>query len=113
MHTIDAQNKTIGRVATEAAKFLMGKDAPSFERHIAPETKVHIINAAQAKIHQKKLEQKIYKSYSGHPGGLKERSMQEVLDKKGYGELFRKAVHGMLPANRLRKPMMKNLIITE
>ena len=113
MHTIDAQNKTIGRVATEAASLLMGKNSATFARHMAPEVKVHIVNASHAKVHYKKLDQKIYKRFSGYPGGLKERTMQEVIEKKGYGELFRNAVYGMLPANRLRSTMMKNLIVTE
>lgn len=113
MHTIDAQNKTIGRVSSEAAKLLMGKDSASFVRNQAPNVKVHIVNASQAKIHPKKLDQKIYKRFSGYPSGLKERTMELVIEKKGYGELFRKAIQGMLPANKLRSTMMKNLIVTE
>ncbi len=112
-YTIDAQNKTIGRVATEAASILMGKNSPDFERHIVSKNKVYITNASQVKISQKKLNQKKYKRYSGYPSGLKERALKEVIVKKGYGEVFRSAVYGMLPSNKLRKPMMKNLFIED
>jgi len=112
-HTIDAQNKSIGRVASEAAVFLMGKDTPAYKRNIPPTVTVKIINTSKANIHPKKKEQKMYKSYSGYPGGLKERSMEHVLENKGYSELFRTAVKGMLPKNKLQTVMMKNLKVSE
>ena len=112
-HTIDASNRAIGRVASEAAVLLMGKDTPSFRKNVAGTSVVTIINASKIKYNPKKLEEKIYRSYSGHPGGLKERTMQDVINVKGYKGLFEKAVYGMLPANRLRSILMKNLIITE
>lgn len=112
-HTIDATNKSIGRVATEAAVFLMGKDTLMFRRNIAPIVKVIISNTSKAKISSQKMKNKTYSSYSGYPGGLKTISMEEMIEKKGYTEVFRKSVYGMLPVNKLRKTMMKNLIIEE
>lgn len=110
---IDASNKSIGRVASEAALLLMSKDNVSYQRNVAPDIKVIINNASNALIHPKKMTDKMYKSYSGYPGGLKEVPMEKVIDKKGYSELFRKAVYGMLPTNKLRARMMKNLTINE
>ncbi len=112
-YTIDAQNKKLGRVASEAAKILMGKNRADFVRNAIPDVKVKITNASKADILNKKLQEKTYKSYSGYPGGLKERKMKKTVDDKGYKEAFRKAVYGMLPTNKLRPKMIKNLIITE
>ena len=112
-YKIDATGKVIGRVATEAATALMGKDTVTYKANVAPAIKVYIENAGKAKIGLKKLEQKQYKSFSGHPGGLRLRTMKEVIHKHGYGRLFEHAVYGMLPSNKLRSIYMKNLIITE
>ncbi len=112
-YKIDASNKSIGRVASEVAVFLMGKNTPQFQRNINPDIKVKILNASKVKITQKKKKEKRYQRYSGYPGGLKTRTMEEVINKKGYKEVFEKAVYGMLPSNRLRKGMMKNLIIND
>lgn len=112
-HTIDAKDKALGRVATAAAVFLMGKDDPAFQRNVAPNVKVKILNASKAKISQKKMQEKTYQNYSGYPGGRKVFTMEKLIEKKGYEEVFRKAVRGMLPSNKLRAVMMKNLIITE
>ncbi len=112
-YKIDASNRAVGRVATEAAMFLMGKNTPEFQRHISPKVKVIISNVSKAKITQKKMKEKEYQRYSGYPGGLKKRTMEEVITKKGYKEVFEKAIYGMLPANRLRSGMMKNLVIND
>jgi len=112
-YKIDATGKIIGRVASQAAKVLMGKDSVNYKANVAPAIKVHIEHAAKAKISPQKLEQKEYKSFSGHPSGLKIRTMQEVIDKHGYEKLFENAVYGMLPSNKLRSVYMKNLIVTE
>lgn len=112
-HTIDATDKSLGRIATQAAVFLMGKDTPSFQRNVAPAVKVTIENASKAKISAKKMKEKTYKRYSGYPGGLKEMNMEKVIEKKGHEEVFRKAVRGMLPSNKLRPIMMKNLTVKE
>jgi large subunit ribosomal protein L13 len=112
-YTIDAKGKKLGRVAQEAASILMGKNTPAFERNVVADHKVAIINASLADIDVTKLETKEYDSYSGHPGGLKMEKMKRVVEKKGYGEAFRLAIEGMLPANRIAKQMMKNLKVTE
>ncbi len=112
-HIIDAQNKKLGRIASEAAKILMGKNRVDFVRNAIPEITVKIINAGKIDITNKKLSTKTYKNYSGYPGGLKETSMKKLVADKGNKEAFKKAVSGMLPKNKLRDRMMKNLIITE
>ena len=91
----------------------MGKNLPSFSRNSAPNVRVEIVNASKIKNTVEKVSDKKYLRYSGYAGGLKERTMQEVIDKKGYQEVFEKAIQGMLPANKLRPIMMKNLIITD
>lgn len=112
-YTLDAQEKSIGRVATEAAVVLMGKNTPSYKPNIAPDVSVRIVNASKANISEKKKGQKTYERYSGYPGGLKSSTMGEVIEKKGYEEVFRMAVKGMLPKNKLQSIMMKNLIVEE
>lgn len=112
-HTIDAKGKKLGRIASEAAVLLMGKNDPNFQKNQVANNKVTITNASLASISEKKKGEKIYKSFSGYPGGLKERTMSRVIDKKGYSELFVKAIYGMLPANKLRAKMMKNLTVSE
>jgi large subunit ribosomal protein L13 len=110
---IDATNKTIGRVATEAAMALMGKDNVSYQPNILSEVKVVISNAAKTKISQKKEKTKLYKRHSNYPSGLKLETLEKVLANKGYEELYRIAIKGMLPANRLRPLRMKNLTVND
>lgn len=113
MKTIDAQNKSIGRVATEAAMTLMGKDKADYKPNAKPTAKVKITNASKAKISQKKMDEKVYTRYTQYPGGLRKRTLAELIAKKGYQEVFRKAVYGMLPNNKLRRIRMNNLEITD
>lgn len=110
-HILDAQGKRLGRVATEAAKLLMGKNRVDFVRNSIPDVKVKVINTSKADILNRKLDGKIYTSYSGYPGGLKQHSMRKVVGDKGHKEAFRKAIYGMLPGNKLRSKMMLNLKI--
>lgn len=110
---IDAKGKKIGRVATEAAMALMGKDQANYQAHVAAPIKVVITNASQVSITPEKKDQKTYSKYSGYPGGLKKEKMSKIIDTKGYSEIFSKAIYGMLPANRLRKQRMKNLTIKD
>lgn len=112
-YTLDAENKRIGRIATEAAVLLMGKNTPEFARNSIPEIEVEILNTSKALIDEKKMDQKTYSRYSGYPGGLKQPTMKQVIEKKGYRELFREAISGMLPKNKLRARMMNNLTIKE
>lgn len=113
LHTIDATNKRLGRVASEAASILIGKDTPEFARNKAPEVEVSVINASKIKITEKKRGQKEYAKYSGYPGGLRYEKMDDVIEKKGFKEVLRRAVDGMLPKNKLRAKMIKRLKITE
>lgn len=111
-YKIDAKGKSLGRVATEAASILMGKNSVTFEKHLVADVKVVIENASQASIIPRKLKEVHVKSYSGYPGGLKERTIAYTLEKKGYGEVFIKAVGRMIPRNRLHKERMKRLEVT-
>jgi len=112
-YTIDANGKAIGRVATEAALRLLGKTTPDFKRNAVKELTVTITNASKVKVHPKKAKVKRYKTFSGYPGGLKERSLEEVAEKKGMKAVIYHAVKGMLPKNKLQDKRLRNLIITE
>ncbi len=112
-HTIDATGKSLGRLATEVATLLMGKNTPEFVRNSAPHVLVTVTNASKLKVAPQKLLEKTYKRYSGYPGGLKEETMAKVVEKKGYREVVATAVKGMLPDNKLKKDMMKHLTVTE
>lgn len=106
---IDAEGKTLGRLCTEVAISLIGKDKSSFERHIYSGSFVKVINASKIKITSKKLETIIHKRYSGYRGGLRLIKAKETVEKKGFDELIKLSVYHMLPANKLRREMMKNL----
>jgi large subunit ribosomal protein L13 len=110
-YKIDAKGRTIGRVASEAAKILMGKNKASYEPNKMPTNKVSIINAAQTKVGEKKMETVFHEKYSGYPGGFVNQSLGNILSKKGFSEIYKLAVYGMIPANRLRNKIMKNLRI--
>ena len=110
-YTIDAQGKKLGRVATEAAHVLMGKHTADFAKHKVAEVTVRIVNSDKIDISLKKETQKIYTRYSGYPGGLKVETLSDVILKKGYEEVLRRAVYGMLPTNKLRAQRMKQLVI--
>ncbi len=110
-YAIDAENKPLGRVASEAASVLRGKNRPDFAPNKAPDVKVVITNADKIKITGKKLKQKEYVRHTMHPGGLRSLKMEEVIKRKGSGYVLERAINGMLPKNKLRKQMLKNLII--
>lgn len=112
-HTINAEGRSLGRVASEAAVLLMGKNLPSFEKNEVASVKVLIENASKLRIGQKKMKTVRYERYSGYPGGFKNPTMEQVVAKKGYSEIVKLAVYGMLPSNKLRPRMMKNLTISE
>lgn len=105
---IDSADKTLGKVATEAANLLMGKHKPLYAPYIDTGDYVVVINAAKVKVTGKKAEQKIYYRYSGYPGGLKSPSFREVF-KKEPARVIELAVKGMLPHNRLGRAMFKKL----
>lgn len=111
-YTLDAQGKKLGRVATEAATILRGKNSPDLQLNQVSGNIVKIINASKIDLAPVKLEEE-YSRYSGYPGGLKFEKRGNLIKRKGYKDVFEKAVYGMLPGNRLRKLLMKNLIIEE
>ena len=105
---IDAADRTLGKVATEAASLLMGKHKPIYAPYIDTGDYVVVTNAAKVKVTGKKPEQKIYYRYSGYPGGLKSATFKEVFDKDPR-RVIELAVKGMLPHNRLGRAMFKKL----
>ncbi len=112
-YTIDAKNKMLGRVASDAATVLRGKKEPDFTPNRVSDLKLTVLNADKIDISDKKKKQKGYKTFSGYPSGLKIAPMEKVLEKKGIEHVLKKAIMGMLPKNKLRKQMMKNLIISK
>lgn len=112
-HTIDATGEKLGRVASKAAALLAGKATTSFARNKMPTEKVVITNASKISITPKKLKESTNKRYSGYPGGLTEASLEKIVAKKGYSEILKHAISGMLPKNKLRAKMIVNLKISE
>jgi len=109
---IDAENKVLGRLASEIASLLRGKHKTDFAPHKDIGDFVVVKNAHKIRFTGKKLDHKKYYHHTGYPGGLKELPMKKLFDKKP-GEVLRKAVLGMLPKNRLRSKMIKRLSFTD
>ncbi len=105
---IDAEGRVLGRLATEIAVLLRGKKNPKYVDFMDSGDFVVVINAEKVKVTGKKMEQKKYYSHSGYPGGLKERTLKELLAKKPE-EVIKKAVWGMIPKNRLGRSIHKKL----
>ncbi len=105
---VDATGKTLGRLATEIAKVLMGKHKPTYTPHVDGGDFVVVINAEKVFVTGKKLTDKIYYKHTGYMGHLKETTLKEMLEKKPE-EVIRLAVRGMLPKNKLRDRRMKRL----
>ncbi len=110
---IDANSRTLGRVASEVAMSLMGKTKATFERNVYCGLPVKVINAKKIRITVKKLEGIYHTRYSGIPGGLRIIKGTETILKKGLPELLKLAIYKMLPANKLRRKMMENLKIED
>lgn len=110
-HTIDATDRTLGRVASEAAHALLGKRSAHFVKNAAMPITVVIENASKLHLPKKRQVGKVYTHYTGYPGGLREVRMDMLIDKKGIEEVVRKTVDGMIPRNKLRTPRMKHLIV--
>ncbi len=110
IHKIDATGKAVGRLATQIALILRGKHKSDYTPHLDMGDIVEVSNVNKLKFSGKKLEQKKYYHHSGYPGGLKETVLADLF-KKDPAEVLRRAVRKMLPANRLRKKMLKRLII--
>jgi large subunit ribosomal protein L13 len=110
-YTIDATDRTLGRVASEAAHALLGKRSVHFAKNQAIPVTVTINNASKLHITIRRKEGKVYSRYTGYPGGLFFTTMEEMMMKKGIAEVVKKTVDGMIPRNKLRKPRMKNLVV--
>ncbi len=109
-YVVDASEDTMGRVATKVAKLLTGKDKPMFTHHIDTGDYVVVINADKVKVTGNKMWTKMYYHHSGHPGGLKEATMEEKMAKDPTHAIFH-AVRGMLPVNKLRDARLERLKI--
>jgi large subunit ribosomal protein L13 len=105
---VDAKDQVLGRLATKVARLLIGKDKPSFTPYLDSGDHVVVINADQIKMTGNKIEQKMYYSHSGYPGGLKEVPAKRVRQAKPEW-VVREAVLGMLPKNKLRARRAKKL----
>jgi len=111
MITIDAQDQTLGRLASAAAKALLGKHTASFARNVVADEEVKIINASKVRLSGNKKDAKEYLRYSGYPGGQKIENYAMLTGRLGHAEAVRRAVKGMLPKNKLQTPRLKKLII--
>ena len=107
-YLVDAEGKTLGRLATEIATILRGKHKPTYTPNLDVGDHVIIINCSEATFTGKKLDQKYYRYHTGYVGGLKEISYREMMEKKPE-EVVAHAVSGMLPKNKLRARMMTRL----
>jgi large subunit ribosomal protein L13 len=109
---VKEENAPVGRIATKIADMLRGKNTPTFVANQVPAVRVTVKNANALEMSEKKLGEQ-YTHYTGYPGGLRMTSRGKVIEKKGHGEVIRRAVYGMLPKNKLRSLFMKNLVIEE
>lgn len=109
-HTIDASGKVLGRLATEIATILMGKNKPSFVPYLDTGDFVVVTNASKIKLTGKKMQQKKYTRHSGYPGGLKVETFDKMIIRKPEF-VIEHAVAGMLPGNKLGKAMIKKLTV--
>ena len=107
-YVVDAENKTLGRLAAEVAKVLRGKNKPIFTPHMDTGDNVIVINASKIKVTGKKLDQKIYYHHSEYVGGMKETTLREKMAKKPE-QVIELAVKGMLPKGPLGRQMFKKL----
>ena len=109
-YVVDAEAQTLGRLATQIAGVLRGKGKPAYTPHVDTGDFVIVVNAEKVHVTGKKLDQKIYYRHSGYPGGLRERTLREQLDRRPE-EVLRKAVKGMLPKNKLASAQLRKLKI--
>lgn len=107
-YLIDAEDKVLGRLASETAKLLRGKHKPEYTPHVNLGDHVIVVNAEKVKVTGKKGEKKLYRRHTGWPGGLKT-VVYEDLQKRFPDRIIRLAVKGMLPRNRLGRAMVRKL----
>ncbi len=109
-YLVDAEGKVLGRLATELAKILRGKNKPIYTPHVDTGDFVIVVNAGKVALTGKKMKDKIYYHHTGYPGGIREMSAEKLLAKKPT-EMIRIAVKGMLPKNSLGRQMIQKLKI--
>jgi large subunit ribosomal protein L13 len=109
-YVVDAEGKTLGRLATQIAETLRGKTKPEYTPHVDTGDFVVVVNAEKIVVTGNKLDEKIYYRHSGYPGGLKQRTLREQLERRPT-EVLRRAVKGMLPKNRLAARQLTKLKI--
>ena len=107
-HLIDAEEAVLGRIATKAARILMGKHKPTYTPFLDTGDHVIVVNAAKVKLTGHKEEQKLYRRHSGYPGGLTETSARKVRETRPV-RMVEEAVQGMLPKSKLGKQMYRKL----
>lgn len=107
-HLINAEGKILGRLATDVAKMLMGKNRTNYVPYLDQGDFVVITNAAKVKVTGRKKQQKVYTSHSGYPGGLKQERFDKLVNRRP-AVIIEHAVSGMLPKNRLGREMFKKL----
>ena len=107
-YVVDAENRTLGRLATQIADVLRGKRKPTYTPHVDVGDFVIVINAEKIAVTGDKREKKLYWRHSGYPGGIRSRTLGDMLEKRPE-EVIRKAVKGMLPRNRLARAQLRKL----
>jgi large subunit ribosomal protein L13 len=107
-YLVNAEGKVLGRLSTELAKILKGKNKPTYTPHLDTGDFVIVVNAGKVTLTGKKLKDKIYYRHTGYPGGIKEMNAEKLLAKKPT-EMIRMAVKGMLPKNSLGRQMLRKL----
>jgi large subunit ribosomal protein L13 len=107
-YVVDAEGQTLGRLATQIADMLRGKRKPEYTPHVDTGDFIVVVNAEKIRVTGNKLEQKTYWRHSGYPGGIKSRTLAEMLERRPE-EVIRKAVKGMLPRNRLARQQLTKL----
>ena len=107
---IDAEGQTLGRLASEVAKFLRGKHKTNYTPHVDCGDNVVVINAEKVALSGEKMQNKKYIRYTGYPGGQRELTADQLLERKPFA-LVEKAVRGMLPKNKLGRALFKNLYV--
>jgi large subunit ribosomal protein L13 len=109
-YLVDAEAQTLGRLATQIADVLRGKGKPQYTPHVDSGDFVVVVNAEKVRVTGDKLHTKVYYRYTGYPGGLRERTLEEQLARRPE-EVLRRAVRGMLPKNRLAAAQLRKLKI--
>ena len=109
-YVVDAEGQTLGRLATEVARILRGKNRTQYTPHVDTGDFVVVVNAEKVVVTGRKAEQKVYRRHSGYPGGLKTTTYEQMLERRPT-EILRRAVKGMMPKTRLARQQLRKLKI--